>query len=240
MASIAARWVLCLVAVLTTVPGEALSRSRSLSFEDRVAAQRAIEEVFWRHRTWPADNPGPKPSLGTVMPERALRAAVEDYLRKSNALETRWQRPITGEQLQAELDRMARETRDPRVLQELFDALGGDAALIAETLARPALADRLIRNRYAAGERRQPFDEWWETESATVETAAETGTDTFTLPRIDHTGCVDDTWRTTHHEFPDIREQYTAVWTGTEMIVWGADIPTSTGGRYCVDDPGLP
>ena len=28
-------------------------QSRSLSFADRVAYQRAIEEVYWRHRIWP-------------------------------------------------------------------------------------------------------------------------------------------------------------------------------------------
>ena len=29
---------------------------RVLTFEDRVAAQRAIEEVYWRHRIWPKEN----------------------------------------------------------------------------------------------------------------------------------------------------------------------------------------
>src|SRR6185503_12070790 len=52
-------------------------------------------------------------------------------------------------QLQAEMDRMARGTKDPKMLRELFDALSDDPLLIAETLARPALADRLSRNAYA-------------------------------------------------------------------------------------------
>src|SRR5437870_510370 len=33
-----------------------LATRASLSFEERVAGQRVIEEVFWRHRTWSADN----------------------------------------------------------------------------------------------------------------------------------------------------------------------------------------
>ena len=37
---------------------------RSLSFQDRVAAQRSIEEVLWKHRIWPADNPGRTGSFG--------------------------------------------------------------------------------------------------------------------------------------------------------------------------------
>src|SRR4029453_13511329 len=54
-------------------PGEP---PKSLTLEDRIAARHAIEEVYWRHRTWPADNPGPKPSLDQVLPPSAIRARV--------------------------------------------------------------------------------------------------------------------------------------------------------------------
>jgi hypothetical protein len=81
-----------------------------------------------------------KPSLGTVMSQAQLEKKVADYLRKSQALEDYWQRPITGEQLQAETDRMAKHTKQPDVLRELFEALGNDPFVIAECLARPALA----------------------------------------------------------------------------------------------------
>ena len=60
--------------------------ARDLAFEDRVAAQRAIEEVHWRHRIWPKENPMAKPPLSSVMPDEEIRAKVEDYLKKSNAL----------------------------------------------------------------------------------------------------------------------------------------------------------
>src|SRR4029434_10692455 len=71
------------------------------------------------------------------------------YLRESQALEDHWQRSITAEQLQAEMDRMAKHTKQPEVLRELFDALGNDPFVIAECLARPTLADRLLTNWYA-------------------------------------------------------------------------------------------
>ena len=48
------------------------------------------------------------------------------------------------QQLQAEMDRMAQHTRQPEVLHELFEALGNDPFVIAECLARPALAERLV------------------------------------------------------------------------------------------------
>src|SRR2546425_11257929 len=83
------------------------------------------------------------------MPASALRAKVEDYLRKSSALEKVWSRPITAVQLQAEIDRMTRATRQPDVLLELFRALGNDPVRIAECLGRPSLADRQVHNWYA-------------------------------------------------------------------------------------------
>jgi hypothetical protein len=78
-----------------------------------------------------------------------LEKKVADYLRKSQALEDYWQRPISADQLQAEIDRMAEHTKKPEVLRELFAALGDDPFVIAECLARPALADRLLTNWYS-------------------------------------------------------------------------------------------
>src|SRR6266516_7322515 len=75
-----------------------------LTFTQRVAYQRAIEDVYWRHRIWPKANAKPKPSLDAVMPQAQIEKKVADYLRKSQALEDYWQRPITAGQLQAEID----------------------------------------------------------------------------------------------------------------------------------------
>src|SRR5207302_1032142 len=111
---------------------------RTLTFAERVAYQYAIEEVYWRHRIWPKQRPDPKPSLDAVMSQAQLEKKVTDYLRKSWALEDYWQRPITAEQLQAEMNRMAKNTKQPDVLRELFAALGNDPFVIAECLARPA------------------------------------------------------------------------------------------------------
>src|SRR5437660_440209 len=91
---------------------------RTLSFEERVSYQRAIEDVYWSHRIWPKERPDPKPSLDAVMTEAQLEKKVKDYLRNSRALDDYWQRPITADQLQAEMDRMAQHTKQPEVLQE--------------------------------------------------------------------------------------------------------------------------
>src|SRR5437762_12063218 len=116
---------------------------RTITFADRVAYQRAIEEVYWRHRIWPRERTDPKPSLDAAMSQAQLEKKVTDYLRKSQALEDYLERPITADQLQAEMDRMATNTKQPEVLRELFEALGNDPFVIAECLARPVLAQRL-------------------------------------------------------------------------------------------------
>src|SRR6476620_6904889 len=56
---------------------------RTLTFEDRVAYQRLIEEIYWRHRIWPKGNPQQKPTLAAIVSEGQLERKVEDYLRKS-------------------------------------------------------------------------------------------------------------------------------------------------------------
>jgi len=93
---------------------------KELAFADRVAYQRAIEEVYWRHRIWPKERHDPKPSLEEVMSQATIEQKVEDYLRDSELLEEEWQKPITSEQLQAEIERMAQHTKGPEVLRELL------------------------------------------------------------------------------------------------------------------------
>src|SRR5438876_3641788 len=154
--------LLCATAAGLTSSGALLAMSqheapgrgqRTLTLEERVSYQRAIEEVYWRHRIWPKERPDPKPSLAAVMPPAQLEKKVEDYLRNSEALEDYWQQPLSAEQLQAEMERMAQHTKQPEVLRELFEALGNDPFVIAECLARPALSERVVTNLYAHDQR---------------------------------------------------------------------------------------
>src|SRR5438874_9966878 len=334
---------------------------RTLSFAERVAYQRAVEDVYWRHRIWPKERPDAKPSLEAVMSQAQLERKVADYLHKSQALEDYWQRLITAEQLQAEMNRMAKHTRQPDVLRELFEAVGDDPFVIAECLARPALAERLLTNWYAYDQRihgdlkqhakaellahpsveqmkqlsgnyseiefirsesgheknrqmvghgvqlnsrdweqavqklaatfgdrpvaagvlpvkvatptrvktgvlsalqedsdcyystamidaskermklatvawrKEDVGSWIARVQRQVPTALAAPNGDYILPIIITGGCIDDTWTATPAP-PDGREWHTAVWTGTEMIIWGGEIypvtVNGTGGRY--------
>src|SRR4030095_1099441 len=121
-----------------------------------------------------------------------------DYLHNSQVLEDYWQRPITADQLQTEMERMAQHTKQPEVLRELFEALGNDPFVIAECLARPVLTEHLIADLSAEDETGR-FESLRTAELRTVSIAAMLGQVAYTLPVIASPSgsCIDDTWTAT-------------------------------------------
>ena len=129
--------LLCSAAVCSMITGTLLAffhpeapakashpAAAGLTFTERVAYQRAIEEVYWRHRIWPKQRPDPKPSLDAVMSQAQLEKKVADYLRKSEALADYWQRPLIAGQLQAEIDRMAQSHKTARNAARTLSSAG--------------------------------------------------------------------------------------------------------------------
>jgi len=209
------------------------NQARALGFADRVAYQRAIEDVYWQHRIWPAANTGAKPQLDKVMSQAQIEKKVEDYLRNSQALADYWQRPITPDQLQAEMDRIAHDTKQPDVLREIFNALGNDPAVIAECLARPVLAERL----HTQVNLKESLDVRPGNSAINSQSMAAVVTMKYRLPVLTSTPtiCVDNWTATGESVAVAARYLHTAIWTGSEMIVWGGnDGPyyPPEGGRY--------
>ena len=203
--------------------GKTSSQPRAFSFAERVVFQRAIEDVYWRHRIWPKENPDPKP-----VPRRGdVSGATGKQGHKLSARLARvgksLARPITAEQLQAEMDRMARDTKQPEFLRELFAALGNDPAVIAECLARPTLAERLIADLSVQGQTRHVGSPQSDA-LRTMSVVTTLGQVVYTLPKIADAGdppCTDQWTATSTTNAPSARDGHTAVWTGSEMIVWG-------------------
>jgi hypothetical protein len=155
------------------------------------------------------------------MSQAQLEKKVEDYLHDSQALEDYWQLPITAEQLQAEMNRMARNTKQPEMLRELFQALGNDPFVIAECLAKPVLSERLLAN---LAFDKKPLDSAQAGAEKQMPTLIAGVSASYTLPIISGApnGCINDTWTATSvTNAPSARWAQTAVWTGSEMIVWG-------------------
>ena len=170
----------------------------------------------------PKERPDPKPSLDAVMSQATIEQKVQDYLRNSELLEQEWQKPITPEQLQAEMERMAQHSKQPEVLRELFAALGNDPFVIAECLARPVLSERL---QFATVEwRKEPLESWNARAQDQMPNVMAAANANYTLPAISDqpSECIDDSWTATSTiNAPAGRDIHTAVWTGSEMIVWG-------------------
>jgi hypothetical protein len=172
-----------------------------------------------------------------------IEKKVADYLRKSQLVADQRGWPITASELQAEMERMASHSKQPDVLREVFEALGNDPFEIAECLARPALAERLSADlTIVAGVSPAPGNSVAAGTAASTEDLIDVATNVasteYKLPEIAvATECMQGTWTaTTSANTPSARMMVTAVWTGSEMIVWGGwDFSTpylNTGGRY--------
>src|SRR4029078_8730079 len=154
------------------------------------------------------ENANPRPSRDAVMSQSQLKSKVAGYLRDSLALENYGQ-SITAEQLQAEMERMARNTKQSEVLRELFEALGNDPSVIAECLAKPVLTQRLMTELFA-NDKVHRFAFLLSQAAANKLNITALGKATYTLPEIDP--CSDDTWTPTGiTNVPSARESHTTV-----------------------------
>jgi hypothetical protein len=130
------------VVVLLALP--CLNRAApTLTFDERVAAQEAITRLYHSHLI------GARQPFEEAVPSEIIEGKVRTYLAQSVALEELWATPVTAAMLQRELERIARGTRLPDRLAEIYDALGRDSIVLQECLARPVLVDRLTRRFFA-------------------------------------------------------------------------------------------
>src|SRR5678815_2545755 len=90
---------------------------RTLTFEDRVRAQEAIERVYYSHQI------GATKPFEEAVPRSLLTHKVRTYLRESEALRQFWHTSISTQALGRELRRMAEHSKMPERLGELYDAL---------------------------------------------------------------------------------------------------------------------
>src|SRR5207249_11394649 len=130
----------------------------------------------------------------------------------------------------------------------LYEALGYDPLVIAECLGRPVLAERMLATNASLKEELQTQQSRAEKQS-TKAVGAPGSSYMFPQGRspfgfvfnfLNTGGKYNpnaDSWTpTSTTNAPDRRAGHTAVWTGSEMIVWGGQdvnfLPLNTGGRY--------
>ena len=132
--------------------------------------------------------------------------------------------------LQAELVRINLSTRLPQRLREVYAALGNDAFLIQETLARATLAGRLARSFFASDRRFHPengsqerWDEWWLSVQGSLDDRAVepvASSQAALAPSSSSVTCgASDFWENgSLDDLPDPRPNASAVWTGAVAI----------------------
>src|SRR6267142_2190595 len=98
---------LLLAAVVFTAPRAGADVQRRLTFQDRLQAQRAIERVYHSHII------GATRPFEQAVPPHLIQRKVRTYLKESLALELFWATPVTEQALQAEMSRIALQTRFP-------------------------------------------------------------------------------------------------------------------------------
>jgi hypothetical protein len=113
----------------------------------RVSCAIALSRLQWSYNLWPADN-GVKPDFSTVADLDKLQQQTELSIKKERLLSAFFGVELTKQQLQAELDRMARSTRNSQRLQHLFTLLGNDAKTVIECVARPNLVNQHLTAQY--------------------------------------------------------------------------------------------
>jgi hypothetical protein len=107
-----------------------------------VQDREAVERVYYTHRT------GTKPPFEQVLPRAALERLVRDDQRKEAALKQAYGVEITPAMLAAEFQRINTTTRAPDVLAELKAALDNNTSRFAQTVAKPILVERLLRDKF--------------------------------------------------------------------------------------------
>lgn len=228
--------VVALSLFLSLIPASR-SSADALTFDQRVAAQRTIDRLMYEKRIWPAGNRAPKPAFEIAVASKDSQAKVERYLLESELLAGEFGRSIDGVQLQKEIDRLIRASRDRETLKKMFAAVNDDPFLIAECIARPLLADRLLRSCHAASpDRLQAFDTWlsWRKPSGGPLDVPDDYGYTVDWQQNKLAFGLPDKWFPLWY-MPQERADHTAVWTGAEMIIWGgrnAGMTFGDGGRY--------
>src|SRR5204862_74447 len=183
-----------------------------LTFAERVSYQRAIEDVYWRHRIWPrnrGERSDPKPSLDAVMSQAQIEKKVEDYLGNSQALEDYWQQPLTAEQLQAQTEqKLAAMFGDRPVAAGVSPAKAATITQIKTGVLSPLQEDEVRYHTTAIIEKtadrlrvatiswlKEPLESWLAKTENQLATGKPTPSASYALPKISEgSACLDDTW----------------------------------------------
>jgi len=106
------------------------------------ADRTAVEQVYYQHRL------GNKPPFAQLLPPAAIQKLVRQDLQKEAVLKKVYGFEITPAQIDAEVRRINDTSRAPDILADLKAALGNDPARFAQTVVKPVLVERELREHF--------------------------------------------------------------------------------------------
>lgn len=118
------------------------SASLAADFTTLCADRTAIERVYYHHRL------GNKPPFEQTMPPALVEKLVREELHKEAVLKKVYGVEITPAMVEAEVQRINTTTRAPEMLAELKTVLSNDTNRFAQTVARPIVVERLLRDKF--------------------------------------------------------------------------------------------
>ena len=116
--------------------------------DNLVKCKITLDELKWSYNLWPKENKSPKPLFSEVVDIDEIRQSVLENLKMEAVLAKRFNFEITPVMLQHDLDRMAKNTKDPKRLKELFAVLNNNPITIAQCVSRPYLVQKKTANSY--------------------------------------------------------------------------------------------
>ena len=141
--------LLCSVATASPAPASAMEPTPGWNRADRLACGRLLADFEWARRTWPAENRSIRPARTSIVSDALLESRLDSQLRMQAALTDLYGIAPGAVELQAEMNRMVAQSRDPAALEAMYTALGRSPAAFAECVVRPELVERWLRHHFA-------------------------------------------------------------------------------------------
>jgi N-acetylneuraminic acid mutarotase len=124
-----------------------------LKFEERVLVQGKVEKVLYENRIWPGSNKENKPSFEAIVTNEILSSKVKDYLKKEEALKSIWNVKISNQDVEKEVQRIFKNSKDRILLDKIVSSLDGNLFLFGECVAKPILIERKINQLYSSDQK---------------------------------------------------------------------------------------
>ncbi len=116
-----------------------------------VDCQTQLKKLQWQNTMWPKQN-GKKPHFDEVFDEQELHHQTLLSLKKQHVLADVFGIEINSVLMQADIDRMSRNTKDADALKQIYQTLDNHPETVALCLSRPYLVSSLLNESYYSNE----------------------------------------------------------------------------------------